>query len=213
MSRAYLNDVDRPEQQPRGERDRRREHEHRRIDRDFERRGQVLSGQREQQRQADRRYAQADDAAHEPEQHALEEQAASDRASRGAQRGANRELVPADLGSHELKIRDVGASDQEQHADGAHEHPQHVVQIADDVVLQRAQIRAELHGVDGFPREARHDRVAVEVDRDHARHVGGGLPERHAFLEPRDAALPVDGTNGNAPIRSARESRCRPAAA
>ena len=98
---------------------------------------------------------------------------------------------PRDLGSHELEIRDVRAGDEQQHADRAHEHPQHVVQVADDVVLQRcANSGRAACASTACSREPRHDRKAVEVDRDHARHVGRGLLERHAFLEPRDAALP-----------------------
>ena len=59
------------------------------------------------------------------------------RAAAGADGGADRHLAaPAD-GAGQQQVRDVGAGDEQDEADGADEDPQRAAHVADDLLAQR----------------------------------------------------------------------------
>ena len=62
---------------------------------------------------------------------------AGDAARPGAQRHARGQFLLASFGPHQQKVGDVGAGDQQHHSDAPHQHPEHLAQVAHNVVLQR----------------------------------------------------------------------------
>ena len=77
------------------------------------------------------------------ERHALHQQLAGDPSRAGAERRAHRELLLPRLGADQQQVGDVRARDEQHHADRAHQHPQHALDVADEVVLQRPDVRRD----------------------------------------------------------------------
>ena len=66
-------------------------------------------------------------------------------------------------------------------------HPEHPADIANDVLRQRPQVGGEPRLLKHLLGEARRHRKAFHHERDHPRHVGVGLRDGHAWLEPGEA--------------------------
>ena len=65
----------------------------------------------------------------------------SRRRTRGADRGPNRKLTLSARPAREQQARDVGAGNQQDHADGAEEHEQGLAHVADDLLVERLNRR------------------------------------------------------------------------
>ena len=92
-----------------------------------------------QQPQACKGRAHAERAAHQPEQHAFDQQFPRDARASRSQRGADGKLLLPSLCAHQQQIGDIGAGDQQDHADGGHHHPQHGDDVAHHFLLERMQ--------------------------------------------------------------------------
>ena len=104
-------------------------------------------------------------------------------APRGAQRTAHRDLFLPRGAASEQQVGNIGACDQQHECDGAEQNPQRADDIAiEKIVLQR------LDG--GAPALIRFRVVRGDLSR-HRVHVGVGLRDRDARLEPRHHQNPV----------------------
>ena len=138
---ACLTTRNQSEQHTRKERDDQRERQHHRVDRDLARGAADSRGQtRSSSRSAAKVRPSPRHSAQQPQQQAFD--AAADARS-GAIRRQARRGPPSSCwrpsASDEQEIRDVGACDEQHHPDRAHQHPQHIADIAHDVSLQRPQ--------------------------------------------------------------------------
>ena len=93
--------------------------------------------EREQRSNADGAEHEAECAARERQHDALGEQLADDTRAARAERRADRNLVPADVGAHEQQVGDVGTRNQQDEADGPGQDQERRSDVADDDVLQR----------------------------------------------------------------------------
>jgi hypothetical protein len=120
---------------------------------------------------------QAERAANAGEQQAFGQQLAKNAQATGAERGANREFAGTDHGAGEQQISHVGASDEQQEADGCKKNDKQRLHVADDVFFQRQNGDAfVLVGFRIFLREMLRDRI----------HIGLSLRERNTGLEASD---------------------------
>src|SRR5262249_7760936 len=83
------------------------------------------------------------EAADEADHDALDDELRGDAPAARAERPAQGELVPPALGAHEEQVRDIGAGDQKDRADAAHENPEKRADVADDLLPERPQARRE----------------------------------------------------------------------
>jgi hypothetical protein len=104
-------------------------------------------------------------------------------APRGAQRAAHRDLFLPRGAASEQQISDIGACDQQHECDGAQQDPQR----ADDIAIEKV-ILQRLDG--GAPSLIRFRIVGGDLSC-HGIHVGVGLRDRDARLEPRHHQNPV----------------------
>ena len=61
-----------------------------------------------------------------------------------AQSGADRQLLAASLNPDQQQVRNIRAGNQQHQGNRTHQHPQHIAHIADNIVLQRPEIRRNL---------------------------------------------------------------------
>ena len=117
----------------------------------------------------------------------MQEQAAA----AGAERGADGQLASADEGAREEQVREVGAADQQQAADGAEQHVERGAdRRGDGAVDQRFDQDVEIAvGVGIFARQVGHHRA----------HVGLRLFERDAWLQASDREKAVVATRERSP--------------
>ena len=78
---------------------------------------------------------QTDQAAGNAKDQTLEEQLRRDSSPARAQGRANGQLLTAPFDPHQQQIGNVGASDHQNQDDRAHQNPQHIAHIPDDVLL------------------------------------------------------------------------------
>ena len=116
--------------------------------------------------------AQPRDAADHGEQHALDEQLPDDPPPARTERDANRDFARPVGGARELQVGDVGAGDEQDEGDRAHQRPEHRLDLrADDEVEERRDLRGEvLVAVLVLIRQLRGDVL----------HLAAGLLERDA---------------------------------
>ena len=168
------------------------------------RRGSVAGPALDQDAQAGARERQPEHAAGAPEQRALDQQPADDPSAAGAERGTHRQLLLPAFGAHEQQARDVGAGDEHHDADRSHQHPQRVRDVADDVLLERAQCRRDAPALVDARVDGRRGRPGRHPDRHHARDVGAGVRDRDARLQPRHGLQPEAGQRQAAAIDAKR---------
>ncbi len=118
---------------------------------------------------------QAQRASREREQDAFGKQLAEDSSRACAKRSANRELAGAARGARQQKIGDVHAGDQEHESNRGEKHQQNRLDVAEHVLPERNQARADAFVVVGKSRR--------QVARDFA-HVRACLFNADAGLEP-----------------------------
>ncbi len=101
--------------------------------------------EREQERHTDRGEDEPKHAAHDREDQTLREELPDQPAAAGPERGADRELPAATLGSHEEKVGDIGTGDDQQEAHRAEQDEKRRPDGADERVGQRLDAEAEPH--------------------------------------------------------------------
>ncbi len=131
------------EERARRERDRERESEHRTVDRDRDEAWQLVRSGCEQRRERKHRECKPERTGREPEQRAFAHHAEREPGTRCAERRLNGELARASLGAYEMQVSDVHAGDGEQHDDCAEQHPEHILEMADERFLERLRVRKQ----------------------------------------------------------------------
>ncbi len=87
---------------------------------------------------------ETEESTHGSEDDAFEEEVRRDALPSRTESRADRQLLAPSFDAHQQQVCDVGAGHQQHHGDGAHQDPQHVADVADDVLLQRTKIRLEV---------------------------------------------------------------------
>ena len=113
-----------------------------------------------------------DDAAEQAEDDAFEQQLAREPPGARAKRRANRQLLLPRVGPHEQQVGHVGARDEQDHADGRHQHPQRLLDVADQLVLHRSDHRRDARLFEDLHVAAGKWREPAQRDRNHARRIG-----------------------------------------
>jgi len=131
--------------------------------------------------------AQADGAAKQAENETFKKQFTGDAVGAGAESGADGKLLAATFDADEKEVGDIGAGNEQNHADGGHENPESAAYIADDILLEGAEIRSEMSIVKNFGTEAGRRSEGASNDRRHASYVGIGLRESDAGFEARES--------------------------
>src|ERR1700722_13506325 len=128
-------------------------------------------------------------AAKNADESAFEEEVARDAAAAGAERGADGEFLMTAFGANEHQVGNVGACDEEHNADAAHQDPEELAHVADDIAHEGAHSGTEARLLKQLDAEAGRGGEAGPNDGDHARDVGvcgfEGLPG----AEARDAVI------------------------
>jgi hypothetical protein len=130
-----------------------------------------------QQRHGDRAQCDAESAAGDGEQGALDHELAHQAGAAGAERRPQREVVLAPRDACEQEARHVGARDQQDQADGAHQDPEHRPHVPDELVPQRHERHRRGLVLGG--------KLAAQLGVDRI-DVGACGVERRARLQPAD---------------------------
>ena len=134
--------------------------------------------------QHQRREPDAEDAADRGERHALREHLTEQPGADCPHRGADRQLPLPRRPARQQQVRDVRAGDEQDEPHGAEQQPQRGLRLlAQEVVLQRLDARRPT-----FVRRRERFRQATR----HHFHVGVGLRQRDARLEPPHHEQPVE---------------------
>ena len=123
-----------------------REDEDAQVERE-RRRPHAARRERGERPHAPERAEEAEPAAGDGEKQALGEEQAHEARAGGAERDADRDLVPPRQRPREEKVRDVGAGDEEDEPDGGEEDEDLRARASDEVLAQRDEARAGLVGV------------------------------------------------------------------
>ena len=135
--------------------------------------------------------AEADEASHSSQGEAFSDELACGAAPACAESGADGEFLASAFHADQQQVSNIGAGDEQNEADGAHQHPEHIADVADDVPLERAQVGRKVHLLKQRFREAVWGREAVPGDGNEAGEVGAGLFHGNAGLEPRQRLVTV----------------------
>ncbi len=182
---GVLEDRNRPEEQCRDERDRQRVKKRRHIDRDRIEPRNVRRRKRRQQAQRAVCEGQAEDAASHSEHEALEHQLARNLGAARTERGPNRQLLLSTLGANEQQVRDIRARDEQDDCERAHEDPEHLADVADELVFERPERGREPRFLEHLRVEPGERRVAMHRNRNHPCDIRACLGERNARLQAR----------------------------
>ncbi len=147
------------------------------------------------------------DAAERGQRQAFPQQLADDLARAGAEGGLHRQLLLPRLGPHEQQVGDVGARDQQDHADRPHQHPERALDVADEVVLERADLGRQARLLEHRQRGAGERREFAQGHRDHPRDVGAGPLDRFARLQPGNPRVAEHADHGLAAIETERDDQ------
>src|SRR6266704_375961 len=128
--------------------------------------------------------AQTNSAAEQSEKDAFEQKIGSDARAAGTQRATDGELLTAAFDADEQQIGDIGAGDQEDHADRTHEDPEHTAYVTDNIVLEGTNVGADVRIFEELDAEAGRRRKGSHNNRKHASNVGVDLLDSDAWLEP-----------------------------
>ena len=90
---------------------------------------------------------------------------------------------------HEKQIGHVCTGHEQNDDYGAHQNPEDVADVADDVVLESVEIGANFGRLKDSGRESIGRGKAVDGDRQETIDVGVGLGERDARFHPGDATV------------------------
>ena len=130
----------------------------------------------------------------ECQHHALRQQRARDAATTRPKRRTHGEFLMPSFRAHQEQVRHVPAGDEQHDADGGQENPQDLPDVADHVIGQRAHVRLQLQS-----RKGRREK------RDHARHIGVGLGQRDARLQPGERLKPEADSAGRVDVQRHRQ--------
>jgi hypothetical protein len=177
------------ERQTREQRDRERERQGPQIEGDLLQARQIRRPENLEPEEATLREPEAEQATHEREQHALDEQAPDDSAPFSAERRPNGEFLLSSVGPHEQEVRHIGARHEHHDADRSHQHPEHVGDVADDILLQGSEGGRNAEALVHLPIDTLRGWPRGHPERHHPGDVGIRLFDGHAGFQPRDALV------------------------
>src|ERR1700687_1582336 len=184
-----LEDGNGSKQEAGEERNQKREEQDRPIDADFTNARKSCGGDAREDAQRTVSETQSDSAAEQSENDAFEQEVRSDAAAARAQGGAHGQFLAAAFDADEQQISDIGTGDKEDHADRTHEDPEDAADVADDVVLERTDVGANLRVLEELDAEARRGRKGPHNDGKHASNIGVDLLEGDAGPKPGETVV------------------------
>src|SRR5690348_1043522 len=184
-----LEHGEQPEEQSCKKSDGQRESEYGKIDVDVAEARKARRGDGDEKTQSGPGKTQTQNAAEDSDKEALAKQLRSDAAAACAQRGANGKFLAAAFGAHKHKISDVGAGDEQNHTDTAHEHPKEASDVADDFTFERNNLRGEAGFEENIERISGLGWKTAQSDGNQTCSVGGGLRDSRVWIEPREAEI------------------------
>ena len=107
----------------------------------------------------------------------------------GAQRAADGELLAAAFDADQQQIGDIGAGDQQDHADRAHEHPEDAADVTDNIALEGTNVGAYARVFEELDAETGWSRKGSHNDRQHASNVSVDLLDGDGWLEPGESLI------------------------
>ena len=143
MGRAYLRMGSAPKRRPAKTDMTRREQKHRCVDADGVEPRKAFRLEAHQQAQSRRGEAEPQNTSHGGERQAFSEKLTRQPFPVRSHRRSDRNLLLFAVGAHEKKVRDIGACDEKHEPHSAEEHPQNVSHVANHVLFERPDIRAE----------------------------------------------------------------------
>src|SRR5882762_9394207 len=113
---------------------------------------------------------------------------------KNAQRGVgeaqpDRTAKESEKDTFEQQIGDIGAGDQKDHTDGAHEDPKDAADVTDDVALERTDVGADARVFEELEAEAGRRGKRAHDDRKHASNVHIHLLDSDSWLEPGETLI------------------------
>jgi hypothetical protein len=186
VRRRVLDDREEAEQDAGHEGRRQREGEDDGVEADLVQARQVRRLQGHEQPEEAVSEAEAEDAAEQAQRHALQQQLARDPSASGAERHAHGELLLPPLHAHQQEVRHVRAGDEQHEADRAHQHPEHVADVAHEVLLEGPQAGGDVRVLEQLLAVPGRGGEALEGDGKQPRHVRVRLGDRRSRLETRD---------------------------
>jgi len=129
---------------------------------------------------------EAEGAPRQREQETFEHQLTRDSTPARPERGSHGQLLLPPLRTDQEEVRDVRAGDQQHDAHRGEQDPQHRAHVADHVLGERTDPRAQPDVLEHSAREPRRGGEAVEHHRDHPGHVRVRLLDADPRLQPRD---------------------------
>ena len=112
-----------------------------RIDRDFVQARQIRWPDRDQEAHPRIRQGNAHESAHDAEHHAFYQKSSDDSRPAGPECRAHRQLLLPRFYPHQQQIGHIRASDQHDHGDGSHHHPQQFAMLPITCCFQRVNHR------------------------------------------------------------------------
>ena len=186
---GVFDDWDGADQQTGEQRETKREEKHQRVDADFVDAGQPGGSRGYQHAQRGVGESQADQASGHAKHDAFKEQFAGDATPACAESGADGELLSAALHANQQQVSHVGAGDEQNQRDRAHQYPQHFAYVSDDILLQRPQVGGDARFLKEADAEAFWRGKAAPDNRKEASHVGAGLLDGDAGLHSCEGPL------------------------
>ena len=151
--------------------------------------GEAGGRHRHQKAQCTISQCQPDQAAGNAEDEALQEQLGGDASPAGTQSRANRQLLTAPFNPDQQQIGNVCASDQQNQDDGAHQNPQDVAHVTNNVLLERTEIGREPHFFKNADAESLRGGEAAQDHGKEPRHICAGLGHGDSRFEAGKCAL------------------------
>src|SRR5258708_38282700 len=171
------------------ERDQECEKQDRAIDADLPDARKSRRGDRGEDAQRCVSKAQTDGAADQSENDTFEQKIGGDASAARAQGGAHGQFLTTAFDAHEQQIGDIGAGNQKDHADGAHQNPEDAADVADDIALERADVGADVRIFEELEAEARRGWERAHDNGKHARDIAVGLFEGYARLKSGESFM------------------------
>jgi len=139
----YFKDWHGPKKQTGEQRNQQREKQNWPVNSDFVDAWQARRRDTDQHAKRSVGQGQAQSAAEQSQDYALQQQLAGDASPAGAQSSAQRQLLPSSFHPDEQKVRDICAGNQQHHANRAHENPQNAAHVAHYILFQRSDVRRD----------------------------------------------------------------------
>ena len=184
-----FEDGDKTDEQTGEEAEAEGEKQHGEIDANVMDAGKTGGRHRHQKAQCTVGQCQPDQAARNSEDEALQEQLGRDASPASTQGRTNGQFLTTPFDPDQQQIGNVCASDQQNQNDRAHQNPQDIAYVTDNVLLERAEIGREPHFFKNADAESLRGGEAAQDHGKEPRHICAGLFHGDSGLEAGKRAL------------------------